>query len=148
MKGVESARAHGIIVEHKILSAGYGLIVSTQMIAPYNVTCNGLPVHQLAPLRLLQAGPMNFIKVTGAPYDAAIILLGQKYLKECVLNNLPLHLGGPAFLFSTPNITNKLVLVPGDNLKLVPCRPGDLAAAVPPFRGNTITSPGDIGKRF
>jgi hypothetical protein len=148
MEGVEPARAHGIIVEHKILSAGYGLIDSTQMIAPYDVTYNGMPVAQLAPLRLRQDVPMNFNNATVAPYDVAIILLGQNYLRECVRNNLPLHPGGPTFLFSTPNITNGLVLTSGGNLKLVPCTPGALAAAVPPFRGNNITCPGDIGRRF
>lgn len=151
MNGVNYARKNGILIDHRIASAGYGLINSSRSIASYNVTYKGMSAKYLAVLRRIQKMPSAFAAAANTHYDCAIVLLGENYLRECFRGILPhIKLSGPTFLFTTPRIASKHRLANANirNLKLVLCTPRTLANASPIFMGNNITRTGYIGQRF
>jgi hypothetical protein len=95
MKGIRAAREAGKLdVELQVLSAGYGLVSSDTMLAPYEATFAGMKGQELREWARALHVPQAISKVLAQPHDLTILLLGEDYLKACELGDA-LILGAP-----------------------------------------------------
>ncbi|MFC1837201.1 tRNA-guanine transglycosylase DpdA [Thermodesulfobacteriota bacterium] len=85
-------------VELWILSAGYGLIPEEKVIAPYEVTFQGMKVKELRQWADSLDIPSKIRTVLAQSFDLGVILLGDDYLRTCDLDT-EVKLGGPAIAF-------------------------------------------------
>ena len=113
MRGVkafrEAHRANGVgpTLDLHILSAGYGLVRGDRKLAPYEATFSGMKVKELRSWAEKIGVPHAFRKALAQPYDLALILLGDSYLKACAIDKT-LKLGGPTLLFCGARMSKKL----------------------------------------
>jgi hypothetical protein len=111
MRGIASMRAQlqktAGKLELYILSAGYGLISGEQKLAPYEATFQGMGRSELRKWADTLNVPQAFREAVSAPYDLAIVLLGDDYLDACSLDAF-VKLGGPTILFCGKNTLKKL----------------------------------------
>ena len=99
MRGVQVARQScHLDVDLHILSAGYGLIPAHRIIAPYETTFAGMRTAELAQWGAQLHVPTDLRALLAAPYDLALILLGEDYLKACAID-AHLALAGPTIFF-------------------------------------------------
>ena len=96
MRGVAAVRegAAGANLSLWIVSAGYGLVRSDQMLAPYEATFSGMSLRQVAEWSQKLGLPKDVKRALSSPYDIGIVLLGDSYLAACSLGS-DLALGGP-----------------------------------------------------
>jgi hypothetical protein len=99
MRGVERFRAAAgaPALELRILSAGYGLVEGGRRIAPYEATYAKLGAKALAAWARKQGTPEAIREALRAPYDLALLLLGDAYLSACALT-ADVAVGGPTLL--------------------------------------------------
>lgn len=116
MRGVEEARSKGVEVTLRILSAGYGLIPEDRLIAPYESTFATMKSRELKEWAHRLNVPDDFRTLMDKSYDLGLILLGDNYLRACMLN-VAVKLGGPTLLFGGEGPVNKLPRIP--NLQVV-----------------------------
>jgi hypothetical protein len=120
MRGVEAFRSQvnsGSVLDLKILSAGYGLVNSGDLLAPYEATFQGMPARQLREWGDTLKIPDAVRSSLTGPYDLALVLLGDGYLSACNFDN-SLVLGGPTLLFCGSRMATKLPESP--NLHITP----------------------------
>lgn len=90
-----------------ILSAGYGLVLGSRKIAPYEATFQGMGAKELrhwSEQLGIRAAVRNLLT---EQYDLALLLLGDGYLKACALEE-DLRLGGPTLIFCGANAAKRL----------------------------------------
>jgi hypothetical protein len=93
MRGVRAARAAGLAVDLKIVSAGYGLVDGSRKLAPYEATFIGMGKTALRTWAE-QLGIPNAVRAALAGrHDLTLVLLGDDYLGACALDPT-LELGG------------------------------------------------------
>ena len=78
-----------------IVSAGYGLISATRVIAPYEATFTDMRRHEARQWAQHLGIPDAFRDLMAQPFDLAIVLLGDEYLHTLQLDE-SLKLGGPS----------------------------------------------------
>lgn len=83
MRGVHAAREQGAAVSVTILSAGYGLIPEEQLIAPYEMTFNGMKKKESHAWATMLGIRESIRAVLDADADLVLILLGERYLQAC-----------------------------------------------------------------
>ncbi|MGZ0710103.1 tRNA-guanine transglycosylase DpdA [Coraliomargarita sp. W4R53] len=117
MRGVGSVRDAGVSVELEVLSAGYGLIPETQMVAPYEITFATMKAKPLKEWAEMLKVPADFRQSVQQSCDLRLVLLGDNYLKACGLD-ANVVFSGPTLLFCGTGMAKKL---PGwDNVRIVP----------------------------
>lgn len=123
MRGVEAfrqAHAQGAkpapLAVH-VLSAGYGLVPGQQKIAPYEATFAGMKVKELRTWADSLGVPSAIRAILAQPYDLALVLLGDSYLRACDLDESVVF-GGPTVAFSGSRMAKKLPSDP--QLRVVP----------------------------
>lgn len=113
MRGVKAYReAHptngtGPALDLHILSAGYGMVHGSRELAPYEATFAGMKVKELRSWADQIEVPQDFRKVLAQPYDLALVLLGDSYLKACAVDDT-LELGGPTLFFCGTRMAKRL----------------------------------------
>jgi len=119
MRGVHSFRekAPEQTLDLFVLSAGYGVVKGEQKLAPYEATFATMKKGPLRDWADQLKVPQAFREVVEAPYDLALILLGDDYLDACQLDD-QIQLGGPTILFCGGNTFKKLPKI--KNLHAIP----------------------------
>jgi hypothetical protein len=120
MRGVEAFRSQDSnepTLDLEILSAGYGLVNSENLLAPYEATFQGMRARQLRKWADTLKIPHAVRSSLADPYDLALILLGDGYLSACNFDD-SLVLGGPTLLFCGSRMAAKLPEIP--NLHVTP----------------------------
>jgi len=108
MRGVQTCReTNAAEVDLWVLSAGYGMIPEHRMIAPYECTFQGMKVGEICALADQLNIPSDFRKAVSKPYDMALILLGDAYLRACALDH-SVKFSGPALLFCGTGMAKRL----------------------------------------
>ncbi len=74
-----------IDVDLHIVSAGYGLVKSSDKLPPYEVTFTGMKVQELRDWSNSLDIPSDFASLVSKPYDLILLLLGNEYLAACAL---------------------------------------------------------------
>lgn len=116
MKGVEAARAAGMEIDVWILSAGYGIIPGSQVIAPYEATFATMGTKELRTWAAALKVPEALRRLVGKPYDFGLILLGDNYLQACQLDST-VRFGGLTVLFCGRGSAKKIPTL--SNLRVV-----------------------------
>lgn len=112
MKGVRAAREAGKLdVELQVLSAGYGLVSGSAMLAPYEATFAGMKGVELREWARALRVPQAISKLLAQPRDLTILLLGEDYLKACELGDA-LILGAPTIALCSGASANRLPDLP------------------------------------
>lgn len=101
MRGVGEARQvlGAETLDLWVLSAGYGLIPGSQEIVPYECTFNGMKSGELRAWADHLGIPAAMRNLLAEPYDLALLLLGDGYMKACDLDET-VQLGGLTSSFS------------------------------------------------
>jgi hypothetical protein len=109
MRGVRAMReAHGpSSVDLRIVSAGFGLLRADEAIPTYDTTFSGMGTHQLHAHANRLGIPADLRQALREPYDLAIILLGEQYLKAAQLD-AQTKLGGPTIALVGASSARKL----------------------------------------
>lgn len=110
MRGVNAYRdgaANKREIDLYILSAGYGIIPETRKIAPYECTFADMKAKDLMEWAKRLRVPQDFRKVVAQPYDSGLILLGDNYLKACMID-ASVKFGGPTLLLCGSGTAKKL----------------------------------------
>lgn len=111
MRGIHSAAdkstKNPIKVDLKIISAGYGLIPGSRKIAPYEATFNDMGKAELRDWANQLNIPKSFRNVVSKPYDLILVLLGDKYLETCAIDEL-VKFGGPTLILCSGTQVKKL----------------------------------------
>ncbi|MEC7987184.1 MAG: tRNA-guanine transglycosylase DpdA [Myxococcota bacterium] len=94
-------------IELHILSAGYGIISGQQKIAPYETTFTGMKAKELRQWADQLGIPADIRTLLSQPYNLALILLGDSYLKACAFDD-HLKLGGPTLVFCGSRMAKKM----------------------------------------
>ncbi len=94
MRGIQAARNATLDLDVKIVSAGYGVVDSDRKLAPYEATFIGMGKGALHKWAHQLGIPKDVRKALAAPYDLALVLLGDDYLTACELDE-KIKLGGP-----------------------------------------------------
>lgn len=113
--GVNQLRQHNISVDVAIISAGYGLLLENEIIAPYEVTFNNMNQTELTDWS-------NYLNISHdvneliKDYDIILVMLGKKYLKTL---ELPFNLdpNQNVYFFDTKKEDAKLFSYPLIGLK-------------------------------
>ena len=119
MKGIhqlKSSTPKDLEIDFWILSAGYGLIEASKMITPYECTFQGMKAKVLKELSESRQIPSDFRNIVSQPYDFALILLGDAYLKACAIDET-VNFGGPTLMFCGTQTAKKMPSL--DKLKVV-----------------------------
>jgi hypothetical protein len=147
MRGVTALRGSGPTnskgpeIDLRILSAGYGLVPGSQILAPYEATFGGMGKTQLREWADTLGVPAAFRDAVGAPHDLAIVLLGDDYLDACSLDRSML-LGGPTLLYCGGAALKKLPKL--DNLHAVALTLAEARL----FSLSRISLKGELGSRI
>lgn len=116
MRGVQEYRENGGKCQVMILSAGYGLIPEDRLIAPYECTFSTMKAKELREWAQQLKAHEGIRTVVAAAYDIGLILLGDNYLKACMLD-AGVKLGGQTLLFAGTGPAKKLPRIA--NLRVV-----------------------------
>jgi hypothetical protein len=115
MRGINSiegnGRAQEFTIDLKILSAGYGFVERHKKLPPYECTFQGMGAKKLDEWADALGTPEQFRKILEAPYDLALILLSDDYLRACRLNET-VSFGGHTLLLCGNSVAKKLPNVP------------------------------------
>ena len=113
MRGIRAIRdatpvvAPGPVVDLHVLSAGYGVVSGDRKLAPYETTFAGMKAKELRGWADELGVPQAVRRVLREPYDLALLLLGDSYLKACALDS-DLELGGFTLVFCGSLMAKKL----------------------------------------
>jgi hypothetical protein len=112
MRGVAATRASaGLDVDVQVLSAGYGLVPGSAMVAPYEATFAGMRTAELRDwARELQV-PGSVRKILAQKRDLNLVLLGEDYLQACDLDP-GVVLGAPTIFLCSAASAKKLPDLP------------------------------------
>lgn len=108
MEGVRNLRQNldQLSIEVAIVSAGYGLILESDLIAPYEVTFNSMKGHEIDAWAKRLKIHHSVEKLT-SNYDLIFVLLGEKYLRAI---SLPLTLyEDQTWIFLAPKSSFNLI---------------------------------------
>ena len=142
MQAVEQLRKQKKVqLDLYILSAGYGLIPSSQQILPYEVTFNSLNAGNLQDWAGKLNIPTRFRELLQQPYDFCLVLLGEKYWQACDLHTLS---NSPVPVLAFCNTTVEAKLGAWANVKAVSLANKDAKR----FRCNLIGLKGELGGRI
>jgi hypothetical protein len=115
MRGVKTYREN----EHpagplrlRILSAFYGLLSPTKRVATYDHTFSGLPAEAIRREAHEKDVPSSIRRELKRPLAAAVLLLGDQYLRACDLDD-HVTLGGPVISFCSPAVARRLPQIDG-----------------------------------
>ncbi|MFM7569724.1 MAG: DUF6884 domain-containing protein, partial [Betaproteobacteria bacterium] len=112
MKGIRAARESGQLeVELQVLSAGYGLVSGSAMLAPYEATFAGMKGVELREWARALRVPQAIRKLLGQPRDLTILLLGEDYLQACEIAT-DLVLGSPTIALCSAASAKRLPTLP------------------------------------
>lgn len=112
MRGVVALRKAGTAsVDLHILSAGYGLVPADRPLAPYEATFQGMGRAELRSWADALAVPAQFRAALAAPFDLALVLLGDDYLDACALD-AQLATAGPVLMFCGAGMGRRLPRIP------------------------------------
>ena len=112
MRGVETWRqAKAGDLSFFVLSAGYGLIPGSQVIAPYECTFATMKPKALAAWADHLGVPAAIRATLAKPADLTVILLGDDYQEACRLD-ASVTLGGPTILFCGKAAAKRLPRLP------------------------------------
>lgn len=117
MRGIRSLReqnqynASPIKLDLWIVSAGYGIIPSDRIVAPYECTFQGMKSKDLRRWADRLKVPEQFREVVRDQYNFGLILLGGDYLSACSLDPT-VTFGGPTLLFCGSNVAENLPSLP------------------------------------
>jgi hypothetical protein len=119
MRGVEAFRAgqKNDPVELHVLSAGYGVIPESRVVAPYETTFATMKTKELRDWADALKVPMDFRKTVAAKHDLGLILLGDNYVQACAVD-ASIKFGGPTLLFCGTGMAKKLPNL--KNVRVVP----------------------------
>lgn len=113
MHGVAALRAaSGWRVDVQIVSAGYGLIPGAQVIAPYEMTFQGMKPGPLAEWAGHLGVPEAIRACLRKTADLIVLCLGDHYLAACQLD-AKVKLGGPTLVFCGTRAAAKLPRISG-----------------------------------
>ena len=109
MRGVRAMReAHGPnSIDLRIVSAGFGLLRADEKVPTYDTTFSGMGVRKLQNHANRLSIPADLRQILREPYDLAIILLGEQYLKAAQLDDST-RLGGPTIALVGASVARKL----------------------------------------
>lgn len=116
LRGLTSVNG-AFTVDLFILSAGYGLVRAERLLAPYECTFAGMSAVSLRKWADRLAIPESVRAALAPPYDLALILLGDSYIKACALDD-SLKLGGLTLLLCGQGAARRLPSLP--LLRIVP----------------------------
>jgi queuine tRNA-ribosyltransferase-like protein len=128
MRGVQayrdkcSEKGTGSTLDLHVLSAGYGLVPGDRELAPYEATFTGMKAKELRSWAATLEIPATIRSTLAQPFDLALILLGEAYLKACDLDET-IVLGGPAVVFCSSKMAAKLPRLAG--MTVVPLSTAD-----------------------
>lgn len=97
----------GIELDHWILSAGYGLIRSQHLVAPYDCTFCGMSKPELRHWAEHLHVPTDASRVLGGKYDFGLVLLAKEYLEACQLSEDGAY-GGKLLFLCCQTVARKL----------------------------------------
>jgi len=122
MRGVAAMREAGSgesknVVNLHILSAGYGVIPESRVVAPYETTFATMKTKELREWADVLKVPEDFRKSVAKKYDLGLILLGDNYLQACAVDE-KIEFGGPTLLFCGTGMAKKLPAL--KNVRVVP----------------------------
>ncbi len=122
MRGVAAMRQAGSgksknEVNLHILSAGYGVIPESRVVAPYETTFATMKTKELREWADVLKVPEDFRKTVVWKYDLGLILLGDNYLQACAVDE-KIEFGGPTLLFCGTGMAKKLPVL--KNVRVVP----------------------------
>lgn len=100
-----------------ILSAGYGVIQESRVVAPYETTFATMKTKELRDWADTLKVPEDFRKTVGWNYDLGLILLGASYLQACAVDD-GIEFGGPTLLFCGRGMAKKLPIL--KDVRIVP----------------------------
>jgi Queuine tRNA-ribosyltransferase len=111
MRGVgayrTAASGSGGEIELHVLSAGYGVIPESRVVAPYETTFATMKTKELREWADALKVPEDFRKTVAGQYDLGLILLGDNYLQACALD-ASIKFGGPTLLLCGTGMAKKL----------------------------------------
>ena len=100
MRGIAAIRGNkSYKVNLHILSAGYGLVPGSRKLAPYDATFNSMKKQELVDWSRFLDVPQDIRIELSKPFDLALILLGDGYLRACDLDE-DITLSGPTLFFT------------------------------------------------
>jgi hypothetical protein len=118
LRGVEAVRNEKKDrVELHVLSAGYGVIPESRLVAPYETTFATMKTKELRDWADALKVPEDFRKTVEGKYDLGLILLGDNYLQACAVD-ASIKFGGPTLLFCGTGMAKKLPTL--KNVRVVP----------------------------
>jgi len=95
MRGILSASTTTQIeINLKIVSAGYGVVEPSRLLAPYEATFIGMGKADARTWARQIGIPEGIRNALAQPYDLGLVLLGDDYLQACELDE-QIKLGGP-----------------------------------------------------
>ena len=145
MRGVERVRASaptsGIELDLKILSAGYGIVSGKRKLAPYEATFQGMSRSAIRDWANRLGIPGQFRRALKRPYDLALVLLGDAYLRACDVDTDTVF-GGPTVIVCGAATAQELPRV--KNLRVVATTEEDTRRFGAPF----VSLKGEIGARM
>lgn len=142
MRGVRAARAAGLAVDVRVLSAGYGLVRGADRLAPYECTFAEIPARTRGEWACWLGIPSGVRRALAAPADLAVLLLGDAYLAACHLDDRDLDLDAPTVVFCGAAARARLPRVGG----LLPVVLGNAEAKR--FRCPLVALKGELGARL
>jgi hypothetical protein len=94
--GIERANLKGASVNHWIVSAGFGIVRSTDRLVPYDATFMQLKKKGRQAWTARLGLELAIRQILAEPADLILLPLGKTYLEACNLRAVK-HTGGPAF---------------------------------------------------
>ncbi len=145
MRGVSEFRSWGAnaaaTLDLWILSAGYGLVPSNQILAPYEATFSGMSKAEVALWSAQLKIREHTARVLREPATAAMLLLGDSYLDALDLNSID-ELGATTLVLCSRKSAQKLRRRP--NLRPVPLDTSDTKR----FGAGLVALKGELGARL
>src|SRR5207248_7235569 len=101
---------------------GYGIVSGDRRLAPYECSFNGMSQQQVRERARQLRLRSSFRRVLSAPYDLALILLGETYLLACDPDD-GMKLGGPTLVICGPSAVGRVPNLP--NIRVLPVSEAD-----------------------
>lgn len=95
------------LLDLRILSAGYGLLEGSTLVAPYESTFQGMGRAELSSWARYLGVPVSFRTTVARPFDLGLVLLGDDYLEACELD-ASVRFGGPTIVFCGKTMQRRL----------------------------------------
>jgi hypothetical protein len=96
----------------RILSAFYGVLAPGRRVFAYDHTFSGASAALIRGEARDMGIPADVRRLLARPFDAAVLLLGEPYLRACDLD-ADLRLGGPVLSFCSPAVARRMPRIKG-----------------------------------